>query len=169
MKRCYIIAGPNGAGKTTFATQFLPAEGSCENFINADLIASGLSPLAPDVVRIQAGKLLLKRIDECVKNGVDFSFETTLSGSNYVERIKDWKKQGYEVVLYFLCLPSVEFAIDRVKLRVSQCGHNVPEVDIRRRYERGIKKFEGIYCDLVDAWVMFDTSGDKPIIISQSD
>ena len=165
MKRCYIIAGPNGAGKTTFAKTFLPFEGECLNFINVDLIAEGLSPLDPERARISAGRLLLSRIELCVENGETFSFETTMSGKGYVRRIEHWKSKGYEIVIYFLKLPTVEMAIDRVKLRVSQGGHNVKEIDIVRRFERGLKNFEKLYKNLSDAWVVYDTSGNKPTII----
>ena len=165
MKRCYIIAGPNGAGKTTFAKSFLPGEAECLNFINADLIAEGLSPLDPDRVKIEAGKLLLKRIEECVASGESFAFESTLSGTNYVERIKKWRDLGYTVVVYYLKLPSVEMAIDRVKRRVAEGGHNVPEKDIRRRFDRSWRNFVEIYKDIVDAWVIFDTSAEQPKLI----
>jgi predicted ABC-type ATPase len=145
VKRCYIIAGPNGAGKTTFARAFLPLEGECVNFVNVDLIAQGLSPLAPDKVRIEAGRLLLQRIEACAARGEAFAFETTLSGKRYVERIRRWQEGGYQVIIYYLRLPSVEMAIDRVKIRVAQGGHNVPEEDVRRRFERGWRNLQEIY------------------------
>ena len=125
--KCYIIAGPNGAGKTTFANAFLPEEASCLNYVNADLIAEGLSPFNPESVAFEAGKLLLKKLDDLAKKRESFSFETTLSGLNYVRRIEEWRNQGYEVILFFLKLPSEEMAINRVKLRVAEGGHNVPE------------------------------------------
>jgi len=120
-KKCYIIAGPNGAGKTTFATEFLPIEAECLNFINADLIAQGLAPFKPDKIAIEAMRIMIQHIDEC------FAFETTFSGKGYVNKIKNWKIRKYEIIIYYLRLPSVEFAIERVKLRVAQGGHNVPE------------------------------------------
>jgi len=168
VKTCFIIAGPNGAGKTTFAKSFLPSEGQCVNFINVDMIAEGLSPLAPDKVRIEAGRLVLKRIAKCVVDEESFAFETTLSGTKYAKHIEKWKKTGYEVVLYFLRLPSAEIAIDRVRLRVSQGGHNVPEEDICRRFDRGWKNFRKVYQDIVDAWIIFDTSDYEPKIIEES-
>jgi predicted ABC-type ATPase len=168
MKRCYIIAGPNGAGKTTFAKSFLPSEGECLNFINVDLIAEGLSPLAPDRARIAAGRLLLKKIDACAASGESFAFETTLSGMGYVERMREWRRKGYEIIIYYLRLPSVEMAIDRVRVRVAEGGHDVPEEDTRRRFHRGWNNFVDTYQDLADAWVIFDTSGPEPIIVEES-
>ncbi|KPA19684.1 Zeta toxin [Candidatus Magnetomorum sp. HK-1] len=166
-KKCYIIAGPNGAGKTTFATEFLPIEAECLNFINADLIAQGLSPFQPDKMAIESGRLMIQHIDECVRKNESFAFETTLSGRGFIKKIKDWKSQGYEVIIYYLKLPSVEFAIERVKLRISQGGHNVPEQDIRRRFERSWNNFQTIYKDLVYSWSVFDTSGAQPIVIDE--
>ena len=115
--KCYIIAGPNSAGKTTFAKTFLPEEASCLNYVNADLIAEGLSPFKPESVAIESGKLLLKKLDNLVEKKESFAFETTLSGLNYIRRIKNWKSQGYEVILFFLKLPNEEMAIQRVRLR----------------------------------------------------
>ena len=135
-KKCYIIAGPNGAGKTTFANEFLPVEAECLNFINADLIAQGLSPFQPTKMGVEAGRLMVQQIDECVKKNESFAFETTLSGKGYEKKIQRWKKQGYEIIMYYLKLPSVDIAIERVKLRVAQGGHDVPEIDIRRRFDR---------------------------------
>ncbi len=165
---CYIIAGPNGAGKTTFANAFLPAEASCLNYVNADLIAEGLSPFNPEGVAFEAGRLLLKKLDDLTKKGESFSFETTLSGLNYVRRIEKWRNQGYEVILFFLKLPSEEMAINRVKLRVAEGGHNVPENIIRRRYRKGWHNFQNHYKKCVDAWVIFDNSGATPTILEES-
>ncbi len=168
VQKCYIIAGPNGAGKTTFAKAFLPAEGECLNYINADLIAEGLSPFNPERAAFEAGKLLLKKIDELSAKKESFSFETTLSGLNYLQRIKLWQVQGYEVILFFLKLSSDELAIDRVRLRVKEGGHNVPADVIKRRYQRGWHNFNAHYKHCVDAWVIFDTSGEFPILIEES-
>ena len=135
-RKCYIIAGPNGAGKTTFAREFLPVEAECLNFVNADLIALGLSPFQPEKMAIEAGRLMIQNINNCIKSNESFAFETTLSGKGYVNKIMDWKSKQYEIIIYYLKIPTVEFAIERVKLRVSQGGHNIPEQDIRRRFER---------------------------------
>jgi len=163
------LAGPNGAGKTTFANEFLPIEAECLNFINADLIAQGLSPFQPDKMTIEAGRLMIKQINDRVRKNDSFAFETTLSGKGYAKKIERWKNQGYEIVLYYLKLPSVEFAIERVKLRVSKGGHNVPLRDIIRRFERSWNNFIEVYMPLADSWVVFDTSGDLPKIIDESE
>lgn len=166
--KCYIIAGPNGAGKTTFARRFLPEKGLCLNYINADLIAEGLSPFKPESVAFEAGKLLLKKLDDIATRKEPFSFETTLSGLNYVRRIKRWQAQGYEVILFFLKLPNEEMAINRVKLRVSEGGHSVPEEVIKRRFNKGWHNFQNHYKNSVDAWVVFDNSGEFPILLEES-
>ena len=168
-KKCYILAGPNGAGKTTFANEFLPVEAECLNFVNADLIAQGLAPFQPSKMAIEAGLLMVKQIKECVRKNESFAFETTFSGKGYVKNIQGWKNQGYEIIMYFFKLPSVEFAVERVKLRVAKGGHNVPEHDIKRRFERSWKNFIELYKPLADSWVVFDTSGDFPKIINESE
>jgi predicted ABC-type ATPase len=168
-KKCYILAGPNGAGKTTFANEFLPIEAECLNFINADLIAKGLSPFQPEKMAIEAGRLLIERIAECIRKNESFAFETTLSGKGYIKQIEDWKKIGYEIIIYFLKLPTVEFAMERVKLRVSRGGHNVPEEDIRRRFQRGLVNFNMFYKQLADSWIVFDTSAKTLAIIDESE
>ena len=168
-KKCYILAGPNGAGKTTFASEFLPIEAECPNFVNADLIAQGLSPFQPAKMAVEAGRLMIQHINDCVRKNESFAFETTLSGKGYVKKINEWKKQGYEIIIYFLKLPSIEFAIERVKLRVAQGGHNVSEQDIRRRYERSWNNFNILYKPLADSWIIFDTSGNLPVIIDESE
>ncbi len=168
-KKCYILGGPNGSGKTTFANEFLPKEAECINFINADLIAQGLSPFKPDRVAIEAGRLMIRHINECIRKNESFAFETTLSGKGYIKKVYDWKKQQYEIIIYFFKLPSVEFAIERVKLRVAQGGHNVPEQDIRRRFERSWYNFNNFYKELADSWIVFDTSGNIPLITDESE
>jgi len=144
-KKIVIIAGPNGAGKTTFACEFLPNEAGCPVFINADLIAAGLSPFQPELAALKAGRLMLKEIWEYSQRGANFAFETTLSGRMYMRMISGWQAQGYHVKLFFLNLPSAEMAIMRVAERVRQGGHNVPEEVIRRRFEAGRIYFELIY------------------------
>ena len=168
-KKCYIIAGPNGAGKTTFATEFLPIEAECLNFINADLIAQGLSPFKPNKIAIEAMRIMIRHIDECVKKNESFAFETTFSGKGYVKKIKDWKIKKYEIIIYYLKLPSVEFAIERVKLRVAQGGHTVPEQIIKRRFKRSLDNFEKLYKPLADSWMVYDTSSNIPVIIDESE
>lgn len=131
-KRIIIIAGPNGAGKTTFANAFLPGEAQCPRFINADLIAAGLSPFAPDALAIKAGRLMLEEMAACVARNESFAFETTLSGVAYLRHIESWRVRGYHVSLHFLGLPQVEMAIARVAERVRQGGHDIAEPVIRR-------------------------------------
>ncbi len=166
-KKIIIIAGPNGAGKTSFAKEFLPNEAGCPNFVNADLIAAGLSPFAPEVAAIKAGRLMLAQIYEHVRKGRSFAFETTLSGKMYVQLIPKWRASGYVVKLFFLSLPSVDLAISRVKIRVSQGGHDVPVPVIQRRFAAGIRNFHAIYKNLVDEWALFDNSGPSPQLIEE--
>ena len=166
-KRILMIAGPNGAGKTTFAGEFLPNEADCPVFVNADLIAAGLSPFQSDQVAVHAARLMLRQIDEHARRGRSFAFETTLSGRLHARRIPRWREQGYRVKLFYLRLPTPEAAIARVAQRVSEGGHDVPESVIRRRFDAGWRNFEGIYRALVDAWALYDNSGDVPLLISQ--
>ena len=164
-KRIVIIAGPNGAGKTTFAEEFLPKEAKLPPFINADLIARGLSPFAPDSVAIQAGKIMLQQIAANVAAGRSFAFETTLSGKNYARHIPQWRAAGYHVKLIFLRLPSSEIAVSRVRNRVRQGGHRVPNTVIRRRFVTGLRNVDSIYKKLVDSWVLYDSAPARPIQI----
>jgi predicted ABC-type ATPase len=163
-----IIAGPNGAGKTTFAGEFLPHEASCLTFINADLIAQGLSPFRPEEASIRAARLMLEMITECVKRGESFAIETTLSGRTYARMIPYWKQAGYQVTLFFLELPNEDLAVSRVADRVAQGGHDIPEPVIRRRFQAGIVNFHSVYKPLVDAWRIYDNSGERPILINRS-
>ena len=165
--RVNIIAGPNGAGKTTFARDFLPREADCINYINADLIASGLSPFAPDKANIMAAKLMIQEIEKCVRDARSFAFETTLSGVSYAKKIAQWKRLDYKIILYYFSLPAVEMAIDRVRYRVARGGHNIAERDIRRRFERGRANLESIFKPIVDKWAVFDTSSSRPKLIGE--
>ena len=166
MKKIIIIAGPNGAGKTTFAREFLPNEAGCPHFVNADLIAAGLSPFAPDVAAVKAARIMLESITELEHRGESFAFETTLSGLVYARRIRRWREAGYHVTLIFLSLPNPQMAIDRVAERVRQGGHDVPSNVIRRRFAAGLRNFELTYRDAVDAWAMYDNAGDEPVQIN---
>ncbi len=159
-----IFAGPNGAGKTTFAQEFLPAEAQCLRFLNADLIARGLSPFAPEEVAIQAGKLFLQQLEECIRHRESIAFETTLSGTGWTRSIPRWQALGYFVRLYFLRLPNPEFARSRVRLRVSEGGHDIPEATIERRFHAGLRNFETLYKPLVDWWMLFDGSTPLPTL-----
>ena len=166
-KKILIIAGPNGAGKTTFAMEFLPNEADCPIFVNADLIAAGLSPFRADLLAVRAGRLMLQEIHRHVSNGSSFAFETTLSGRGYARWILHWQKQGYRVRLLFLRLQTVETAIQRVAQRVLEGGHDVPEVVIRRRFVAGWRNFEQVYQGLVDEWALYDNSCDEPKLLDQ--
>ena len=166
-KRILIIAGPNGAGKTVFATDFLPNEANCPTFINADLIAAGLSPFRPDLAGIRAARLMLNMIHEYVEKGESFAFETTLSGRSYARLIPRWQQQDYRIKLFFLRLPTPEMAAARVRQRVAEGGHNVPEPVIYRRFHAGWSNFEFIYRDLVDEWALYDNSGENPVFLAE--
>ena len=166
-KRILIIAGPNGAGKTVFATDFLPNEANCPTFINADLIAAGLSPFRPDSAGIRAARLMLSMIHEYVEKGESFAFETTLSGRGYARLIPRWQQQSYRIKLFFLRLPTPEMAAARVRQRVAEGGHDVPEPVIRRRFHAGWSNFEFIYQGLVDEWALYDNSGDSPVFLAE--
>jgi predicted ABC-type ATPase len=162
----HLIAGPNGAGKTTFAWAFLPTRAECIEFLNADLIAAGLSPFAPANQDVEAGRILLKRVRDLSATLVDFAIETTLSGRTYVRIVKLLQQKGYRVCLYFLWLPDAEWAVARVHNRVVQGGHSIPDETIRRRYIAGLKNLFTLYQEVVDAWWLFDNSGPEPELIA---
>ncbi len=162
----YVIAGPNGAGKTTFAREFLPNYADCKNFINADLIAQGVSPFSPEEVAFRAGRLMIEEINSYVKRGASFGFETTLSGRSYLNLIRDLTKRRYDVHFFFLWIPTVALALRRVRTRVLQGGHDVPEVVVRRRFDRSIRNFLLRYRPLGDSWMLFDNSGATPAIVA---
>lgn len=168
-KRILIIAGPNGAGKTMFATEYLPNEANCPTFINADLIAAGLSPFRPHLAAVGAGRLMLNMMRDYVKRGESFAFETTLSGRGYARAIPRWQEQGYRVELFFLRLRTPEIAVARVKQRVLEGGHDVPEPVIRRRFHAGWHNFQTIYRDLVDDWEIYDNSADAFVLLGKRD
>ena len=172
MKNCknvYIIAGPNGSGKTTFAKKFLPGYAECPNFVNADLIAQGLSPFSPRAVAIKAGKLVLAQIHEFAEKGISFGFETTLSGKSYVRLLKKLKEEGYRLHLFFLWIPGAQLAIERIKERVLEGGHDVPIQDIRRRFVRSTANFFKLYQPLLDSWIIFNNSGTIPALIAKNE
>ncbi len=166
-KKIVIIAGPNGSGKTTFAVEFLPNEAGCPIFINADLIAAGLSPFSPETAAVRAGKIMLEEIKAHVIKKENFAFETTLSGRSYARMIPEWQTAGYRVKLIFLSLPNVKMSIDRVAARVAQGGHNVPENVIKRRFSAGMNNFHKVYKPLVNSWVHYDNSQETPILLEK--
>ena len=166
-KNAYIIAGPNGSGKTTFAKKFLPEYAKCTNFVNADLIAQGLSPFSPRIAAMKAGRLVLGQIRDFAEKNIDFAFETTLAGKSYVLLLKELKKRGYEVHLFFLWIPSTELALARIKERVAEGGHDVPVQDVRRRFHRGMQNLFKLYKPLLDSWMLFDNAGSIPKLIAE--
>ncbi len=165
----YIIGGPNGAGKTTFAREFLPNYADCKNFINADLIAQGVSPFSPEAAAFRAGRLMLKEIDLYAKRGESFGFETTLSGRGYMSLIRRLKRQAYDVHFFYLWVPSVELALSRIRGRVLLGGHDVPAIDVRRRFDRSIRNFLLHYRPLADSWTLYDNTSATPRIIASEE
>ena len=161
-KKVVIVAGPNGAGKTTFAVEFLPNEADCPIFVNADLIAAGLSPFHVERVAIRAARLMLEEIHGHVRQGHSFAFETTLSGRGYARWIPRWQEQGYQVKVFFLKLDTVEVAVQRVAQRVLEGGHDVPQSVIRRRLSAGWRNFKQVYQGLADEWALYDNSSERP-------
>lgn len=166
-KNVYIISGPNGSGKTTFAKKFLPEYIKCPNFINADLIAQGLSPFLPQTAAIKAGKLVLSQIHEFSEMGVDFAFESTLAGKSYVNLCKILKAKDYKLHLFFLWIPNAELAIARIKDRVTEGGHNVPNQDVKRRFRRSIFNFFKLYQPLLDSWMLFNNASSLPVLVAK--
>ena len=166
----YVIAGPNGAGKTTFAKKFLPEYVKCKQFVNADLIASGLSPFSPELAALSAGKLLIGKIRELAQKGIDFGFETTLSGKSHALFLKELKEQGYSVHLFFLWIPTLELALARIRDRVRRGGHDIPEPVVRRRFHKGIQHLFKLFRPALDSWALFDNSGEEPhLIVNEED
>lgn len=168
-QKIYIIAGCNGAGKTTASFTILPQVLECDEFVNADEIARGLSPFHPERVSIEAGKLMLQRISKLMLSKATFALETTLSTRSYVSLINRAHKAGYEVELIFFWLSSPEVAIKRVAKRVAEGGHNIPEDVIRRRYDAGIHNLFNIYGHVVDRWVLVDNNNNKSVVLAESD
>lgn len=168
-KQAYIIAGPNGAGKTTSAKYLLTKFLDIKEFVNADEIARGLSPFNPRSVDLTASKLMLKRIDDLIKQGTDFAFETTLSGKNYLKLITKLHKNDYQVNLIFLYLDSPKEAKKRVAYRVKMGGHFIADEDVERRYYRGLRNLVDEYLDFVDYAVVIDaTSTERNLILKKS-
>jgi predicted ABC-type ATPase len=167
-KEVYIVGGPNGSGKTTFVKQFLPNYVNVRNFVNADDIAVGLSPLDSSTMNITSGKLMLGLIDKYKNKGGSFGFETTLAGKRWMKMIKELHEAGYVVFIYFLDLVSAELAVSRVRYRVESGGHNIPEETIRRRYLRSRSNFWYNYKDMAHNWYLFDNSSKIPDLVANS-
>ena len=166
-KNLYIIAGCNGAGKTTASYTILPEIIECKEFVNADEIAKGLSPFQPEKVAFESGRIMLKRITELLFDNQSFAFETTLSTKSYKSKILEAKEKGYTVTLLFFWLQNVELAKARVKMRVSEGGHNIEPEIIERRYFRGIKNLFKIYLPIVDGAIIFDNSNGKHQLLAE--
>ena len=164
---CVVIAGPNGAGKTTFAREFLLKDAGVIHFVNADLIAGGLSPLRPELAALAAGRIFLGEIDRLAKARADFAFETTLSGMVYLNRLRRWKAAGYRLQIVYLRLGSPGLALRRIAARVKQGGHHVPRADVLRRFSRSWHNFQAAYRPLADAWAVYDNSGLTPQLLDQ--
>jgi predicted ABC-type ATPase len=166
-KNLFIIAGCNGAGKTTASFTILPDILDCKEFVNADEIAKGLSPFQPEKVSFEAGRIMLKRINELLKSDKNFAFETTLATRSYRSVIAQAKENGYFISMLFFWLQTIELAEERVKTRVREGGHNIETEIIRRRYSNGIKNLFNIYLPIVDEGFIFDNSELKPELIAQ--
>jgi predicted ABC-type ATPase len=162
----YIIAGPNGAGKTTFAREFLPYYAECKNFVNADLIAQGVSPFSPETAEVRAGRLMLEEIDLLARRSIDFGFETTPSGRAHLNLIRSLMQRQYKVNIFYLWLPNAEVALSRVRERVSGGGHDIPEHVVRRRFDRSMRNFLALYRMLADSWTLFNNSGKLSSVIA---
>lgn len=162
----FIVAGSNGAGKSTFARLFLPDYADCKEFVNADLIAAGLSPFNPESLAIEAGRLMLDRIGTLARSRVDFGFETTLAGRSLVPLFNRLRGEGYRLNLLFLWLPNPDLAVARVRERVRTGGHSVPENVVRRRFYRGLSHLFHLYEPILDSSLIFDNSGEEPSMVA---
>jgi predicted ABC-type ATPase len=167
MPNLYIISGCNGAGKTTASFTVLPEMLNCDEFVNADEIARGLSPFNPEKAAIESGRLMLSKIDHLIKGKKDFAFETTLSTKSYANKILKAKQSGYQVTLIFFWLDSADLAIERVLTRVLEGGHNIPVPVITRRYYSGIKNLFEIYIPICDYWMIFNNSKTPSELIAE--
>jgi len=167
MPDLYTIAGPNGVGKTTYARDFLPQEVRCLEFVNADMIAQGLSPFAPERASMRAARIMLGRLAELVERRESFAFETTLSGRGYARFLREARLAGYRVHLDFLWVPALSVTRHRVAQRVRKGGHNIPEDVQDRRFLLGVRNLFGIYRPLLDHWRIFDNSGTQPFCVAE--
>ncbi len=166
MPNLFIVAGPNGAGKSTYVRDFLPQEMRCREFVNADLIAAGLSPFAPETAAFEAGRIMLRRLRELANRREDFSFETTLSGRAYAPLLREFRSAGYRVRLDFLWIPNLDITRNRVRQRVTKGGHNIPDDVQQRRFHLGIRNLAELYRPLLDDWRLYDNTGDRPHLVA---
>lgn len=168
MPEVYIVGGPNGSGKTTFVKQFLPEYVDVRNFVNADDIAQGLSPLKGPLMNIKSGRVMLELIDDYKRKRDSFGFETTLAGKRWIKMIEELKEAGYKTHIFFLDVVSDKLAINRVRYRVASGGHNIPEETILRRYSRSRRNFWYNYKGMVDSWHLFNNSGKIPELVANN-
>lgn len=163
--KLYIIAGCNGAGKTTASMLILPEMLDCKEFVNADEIAKGLSPFNPESVAIEAGRLMLQRVEWLISRKLTFALETTLATRSYANLVKRAKAAGYEVILLFFWLPTPEMAVERVAARVAEGGHNIPTETVHRRYWLGLRNLFEIFVPIVDSWSLYDNHQLGSVIV----
>lgn len=167
MPNIYLIAGCNGAGKTTASMTLLPEMLDCNEFVNADNIAAGISPLQPEKASFEAGRLMLQRIDRLVKSKVDFAIETTLSSKNYISKVEYWQHLGYDIVTIYFWLNNPDLAIERIQERVKKGGHFIPNKTVIRRYYRGIKNLFDYFLKRSNYWLVIDNSKEIPDILAE--
>ncbi len=165
MPDLFIIAGPNGAGKSTYVKRFLPEEMRCREFVNADLIAAGLSPFAPQNVAFQAGRIMLKRLRELFEQRASFSFETTLTGFGYTHLLAEMQAAGYRIRLDYLWIPNLDITRNRVRQRVRKGGHDIPDEVQQRRFGKGLRLLWSHYRPQVNYWRLFDNVGENPHLV----
>jgi predicted ABC-type ATPase len=165
----YLFGGSNGAGKTTFARAYLPSAGTNLRFLNADEIARGLSPFSPQTIALKAGRLMLQEVRECIAARHSFGMESTLSGKTYIRLLAEAKQANYEIEIHYVWLKSADLAVQRVRQRVKKGGHPVPEIDIRRRYQRSIDHFIADYLPLADRWSIWDNRTSDSILLASSE
>ena len=166
---CYVIAGPNGAGKTTFAMNYLPEIAGCHNFVNADMIAHGISPLDSVAVQYDAGRLFLREVHKNIDKRTSFAFETTLAGRSHINLLKKLRQDRWQIILFFLWIPDADFSRERVRQRVRDGGHDVPDNAIYRRYPRVMHNFINLYMPLCDKVSCYDNSNPEPVLFSEQD
>lgn len=164
-----VLGGPNGAGKTTSANLLLPNDLAIRQFVNADIIASGLSGFAPETAAFQAGRIMLARLHELAEQREDFAFETTLASRTFAPFLRKLQSQGYHVTVFYVRLRTPELAVKRVAERVRRGGHHVPDEDVRRRYARGLQNFFHLYRPFADFWILCDNSDLRPQVVAQGD
>lgn len=168
MPTILLIGGPNGAGKTTTAKRLLPALSGSLEFVNADVIAEGLSAFHPELAAMQAGKIMLERLDYLAEQGRDFAFESTLAARTFAPFVAKCKEREYKVIVVYVWLSSPELAVQRVATRVERGGHHVPTPVVERRYWRGLQNFFQLYRPLADEWYFLNNSGAVPQVVAKS-